>query len=616
MDYATIKLEFSPDPLSETSPTYDDVTNYLTGTITWGGGKASDLDDPQAGGCSFTLNSPGRLFEPEYAAGSYWPNIRPMRRFKITLTTVDGDFSQGTFYATSWTPKWPAQTQLQQVDVDCVDGFGVLSNASLLALDPASAQTLADVQAADGAIAAYTLGDATGSTQMAAAVGDSGTYKSRPSLGGVGLIVGEAGTAATFTGGQCGRVPLSDPQAFSTGNAFSVEAVIQTDVGADRVIAAGPYNTSAGEHTFVLSASEVDILTAAGLQTLPLSGGADGDIHHIAATWDGSSLSFFLDGAVLSPVLSLGGELQDGSSNEYLYCGGSTHTSSSSTGTVQNVAFYQNVLTSAQIAAHAAAALDRGYAAESVGDRIAALATNALWSVAGISSSDHTAAPRKQVGQSVLDEIIATTKVETPEGLFYFGDDGDPAYHPWDDTQVVSTSGTFGDSGSEVRYTGLEPVYDDEVYNAITGSRDADGAATITAADTDSQDEFGVRGYDVSGLIADTDSDVEAVCGAIRDRFSAPMIRVASLDLNGANGGALAHIVEREIGDWIEIRRRSDSGTPLDIITQIIGKTKTFDVHGNLTCTWNLARGMNASVGTWRLGVSGYTELGSTAVLG
>jgi hypothetical protein len=51
-------------------------------------------------------------------------------------------------------------------------------------------------------------------------------------------------------------------------------------------------------------------------------------------------------------------------------------------------------------------------------------------------------------------------------------------------------------------------------------------------------------------------------------------------------------------------------------VTRILRKEKSLDVHGDLRCTWSLARGFNASVSGWRVGVAGFSEVGQTTVAG
>lgn len=177
--------------------------------------------------------------------------------------------------------------------------------------------------------------------------------------------------------------------------------------------------------------------------------------------------------------------------------------------------------------------------------------------------------------------------------------------------------GAAATSSAEIGYQSIDLVYDDQLYNQALSGRD--GGDTFQIDDTDSQAEFGsggARSFDATGLILESDLDAQRVGQTIVDRFSGPAYRIDSITLNGATPGALTHILQREIGDWIRVRRRGTGGTPIDIITQIIGKQKSFDPHGNLVCTWNLARGFNAGKTGWRLGMTGFSELGSTTVLG
>lgn len=75
-------LEWSPDPLSETSPTYEDITPYfLEGSYQRDGG--GDLDDPQAGTATVVLDNRDRRFEPGY----YVP-------FEFRGDFETGDYSQ------------------------------------------------------------------------------------------------------------------------------------------------------------------------------------------------------------------------------------------------------------------------------------------------------------------------------------------------------------------------------------------------------------------------------------------------------------------------------------------------------------------------------------------
>jgi hypothetical protein len=101
-NYLSCLLEFSPDRLSDATPTYVDITQDLM-EADWFSGKARDLDEPQAGGAVFRLKNRDRRYEPDYEAGAFFLNIDLLRRFRLTLTPQGGAaVQQGVYYATRW----------------------------------------------------------------------------------------------------------------------------------------------------------------------------------------------------------------------------------------------------------------------------------------------------------------------------------------------------------------------------------------------------------------------------------------------------------------------------------------------------------------------------------
>ena len=218
-----------------------------------------------------------------------------------------------------------------------------------------------------------------------------------------------------------------------------------------------------------------------------------------------------------------------------------------------------------------------------------------------------------QTGQSRLDEIVETVTAEQPFGLFWFDDQGRPAYRGANYTTTIQA--TFGDSGSDIRYQDITLAYDDAIYNTVTASRDNGGTAQ-TRTDSTSTSAYGPRSYSADNLILNNDQDVALVAAGIQEHFSTPQFRVTSITLNGASQPARTQLLNRDIGDVIRVRRLAASGTPIDIVTRILGKQKSIDIHGNLVCTWTLARGFPASPVVWRIGQAGYSEIGVSTVLG
>jgi hypothetical protein len=614
--YAAGKLEFSPDALSDVTPTYVDVTSYVM-SATWANGQAKDLDGPQAGVATFVLKNTHRDFEPEYSAGRFAGNILPLRRFRWSITADGVNRPAGTWYATSYQVDYPDRgSTFSTVTVTAVDGFALLSLATLPGLDPPDAETYGDVVDADQPLYHWPLDDTAG-RKMAAATGTEGQYKG----GGVTLnqpnpVLGEVAGAATFaTGKSYGRAVPDDAGLWHDSSQVTMEAVIQNPGGGAHSIICGPEDAGAPSWQLVINAGanlEAAVSTSCITNADAIAAITSG-AHHVAATYDGGVLRVYIDGVLAASDQNANNIVNPAAGGD-IKIGGQSLITATVPLTISHAAVYDYALSAARIAAHATAALSRGYAQTTAGTRIAALATHPLWSTAGIPAGQITVTPRMQTGQSALDEITTTARAETPISLFYFDDSGNPAYLAWD--AAMTSSATFGDSGAEIRYDALDLVYDDEIYNQATVTRDGGLAQTVT--DSASVAAYGgVRGQDETGLILALDSDARLLAQTIVDKFAQPMKRLASISLNGSDQRARTQILTRHVGDAIRVRRRGDGGTTsVDVITRILGVEKSLDVNGDLRCTWSLARGFDASQQVWRIGVTGYSEIGQTTILG
>jgi hypothetical protein len=586
----------------------------------WSSGIARDLDDPQAGTATFKLKNTGRRFEPEYAAGAYYPNIVPMRRFRWSITADGVSYPQGIWYAQSWQVTYPAGTTYSEVVVSCVDGFGILSLYNLPRLDTSDAETYGDVVDSDQPYAHWPLDEGSG-RKMTASVGPEGVYRKSVDQGADSPVVGESGYGIRVGLDGYGKAVLDDAAVFHDAGAVSAEVVINqtANPSANRYYIGGPFDTAASQYSFLLYSDGSGHVAAAvadsggtSVSVINPAATANG-VHHLAFTFDGGFLTLYVDGVAVAQKQGIDNVINpDVGESVYLGNLASASVSFEPVPVVMgHAAVYLYALSPARVAAHATAALSRGYAQQTAGSRIASQATHPLWSVAGIPAGQVTVQPEMQHGQATLDAILETVKAETPIGLFYFDDSGNPDYQPWD--YPTTLQATFGES--EVQYDDIGLQYDDEVYNQSTVSRD--GGEAQTASDATSQGQYSVRAHDETSLIIQYDSDAELISQAIVDRFKDPMYRIETIALNGAAPNRRVQILGREIGDTIRVKRRGEGGIANpDIITRILGKQKTLDVNGDLRCTWNLARGFPAQDAHWRLGQDGYTELGTNTVLG
>jgi Concanavalin A-like lectin/glucanases superfamily len=617
----TAKVEFSQDDLSDTTPSWTDVTTY-TKSVTWFSGKTSDLDPPQAGGATIVLNNQDRRFEPDYSAGAYSPNIKPLRRFRLTMTADGTAHTQGIYYASSWSVGYPARTTYSDVTVTCTDGIGILSLDTLPTLSPPDAQTYSDVVMADNPFAYYPLNVVNG-RKMQPAVGPDGQFKGDVTLPVQSPVVSEM-SAVSFGPNGYGKAPLDDVGVFHDSAAFTIEVVItktQAPATTQQRLITGPYDTPSGTPTFAIqiqtgSTVVAFVTTQTGTAFSITSPGTltDGTDHHLAATFDGGLLTLYIDGAAV--VNNSGADnVVTPDTGESLYVGNDPNQAAFPTSAacvVAHAAFYDYALSADRVAAHYDAALNLGYATQTTGDRVADVATNALWDTSGITGGQLiSVAPRSQAGQGKFSEITLVAQAEQPYGLFYFDDSGNPAYQGYD--YDATSAATFSDSGSDVVYDGITLVYDDDLYNNVTIARD--GGDAQTHVDAASESAYMTRGYNQTGLILSTDSDADLVSAGVLDAFNAPRIRVAAISLNGGTQTARAQILTREIGDTIRVKRRTDTGEAIDVITRILGKQKSITPDGLIHCTWNLARGIDASDAHWHLGITGFSELNSTTIL-
>jgi hypothetical protein len=618
--YASPKLEFSRDPLSDSTPTWIDISAFLI-EASWSSGITKDLDAPEAGHATFRLKNTGRRFEPEYAAGAYFPDIVPLRRFRWSVVADGTTYQQGIWLAQSWQVVYPnAGSTYSEVVVSCTDQTAVLSLAALPSLDPPSAETYSDVVAFDNPLGHWPLDEAIGKA-LSAAAGPTGQYKNAVThLTGASPVLGEAGYAARFDSNGYAKVPLEDSGVFHDSLQVTAEVVINKlgdPTSINRYLILGPYDTPAAGHTWGIWLDNTPTINAfvatAGASVVSTSATSPANgTHHITMTFDGGAITLYVDGVQVAQRQGVDNIL-DPDSSEAVYIGGSNHVAATNDPGIilSHAAVYDYALGADRVAAHATAALARGYAQDTAGDRIAALATNPLWSTASIPAGQITVIPRMQAGQTILDEILTTVQAETPLGLFFFNDNGDPEYVPWDATQTIAA--TLGEA--EVQYDSIDLQYDDEVFNQSTVSRD--GGLAQTVDDTASQSAYGVRAHDETGLILAFDDDARLIAQTIVDRFADPMYRFETITLNGAAQNRRTQILAREIGDTIRIKRRGEGGTANpDIVCRILGKQKTLDVARNLSCAWNVSRGFPATPTVARLGVTGYDELGSGFILG
>jgi concanavalin A-like lectin/glucanase superfamily protein len=624
MGYATGLLEFSDDPLSDATPTYVDVTAYMrmTNGAAWGDGKSRDLDEPQAGIFTFELKSPNGEWVPN-SATSLFPNSPfILRRFRWSVNGT----AEGIWCPVSWQTTYPADTSYSVIEVTCVDqGFAVLSLDALGLLDPPAASSYEEVVMHDAPFAYWRLGDLPTAARATAVTGPEGTYKARTLLriGEEGALLGDTDTSVHFSesGATEGHVevPLTSQEWLADGDAVTVEFWANPDVSTLTAPLTGPTNNS-----FVLRIFEVFFTSGVVAFVVTTQSGGTGDAEtgvglvpngswsHVVCTAAAGQLAVYINGE-LEATGTYTGALALPTSGNPMYIGANPPSNDGYTGYLDEVAVYESALPAHRVMAHYQAGAERGFGEQTAGERIAAVADSPLWAETEIQTGEIMVHPVMQHGQSKLDEIRAAVRAEMPDSQFFFNGDGDPTYLGWNYKDGLGSLATFGPGG--IGYQAIEPVYDDEMFNEVTvGHESGPGEETQhTVTDTDSEDDFYRRAHAETGLILSEHHDAIAVATAILGKFNRPEQRYASLTINGGQTAARTQILARQIGDMIRVKGVGVNDS--DIVTTILGRTKTLTAAGHLTCTWSLARGFDAAAGLWQLGIDGFTELNQTTVL-
>lgn len=655
MPLHSVLLEFSEDPLSDASPAWADVTSDLR-SIEWWAGIDREGDEPKPGGATIHLKNTNRRWEPEFGSNT----ITTGRRFRLTLNDGGGSTQEGLWYVTDIAIDYPASTGYSEVTMSCSDGCEVLALDALPLMDPPDADSYADVVAFDEPWGYWRLGEPAGtrarpniirvtrtvrrggesrrrkfrvrrgtryfSGEAGSVAGPAGIYKNNPLLGLRSLILGDTSTSAEFRelngNVQHMRVPVEDVDQFSDNNAVSLEVWNQAAAtpASNRVFMAGPFNTTAGTNTFyftvttgVLAMFTVALTTGNVTVTSTLDIGIDS---HIVGTWDGTWVRLYLNG-VLEAEAGASGNLRDGNANEFVYVGTGESPLESANITLDEPAVYEYALSAERVLAHYQAGAERGWPEQTAGERIADIATHALWSEANIQTTGRDVQPQFKHGQAKLDEISELAHAEGPRTMFFFNGSGDPVYlgHEWQATAASynTVQVTLGDTPSEVGYEALELVYDNETYNEVTASHESGEAAT--AADTTAQGERGRRANtEYTDVLLMEHNHVESLANAVLAFYKDPALRPVTVTLNGANATRLTHILDRDIGHLIRVKKSGETGARIDRVANIIGKRKVLTADKLLTCQWTLSRGFNANAGLWQAGVTGFSEAGSTTV--
>lgn len=153
----------------------------------------------------------------------------------------------------------------------------------------------------------------------------------------------------------------------------------------------------------------------------------------------------------------------------------------------------------------------------------------------------------------------------------------------------MTVLGTFGDEEPDQRYIGVRMTNDDSwLYNWITVSRD--GGTPQLAIHNDSWIEYDKLSKDIPAPLLISDSEALAAAKYHAGRLGVPQQRIVSLDLSAfSDQSVVQHILERDIGHIVRVRRHPPGGGPVierDVAIEHIQHKVSVPQGGNGQPSW------------------------------
>ena len=585
----TVEIGFSTSAGSGTVP-----INSTLASITWTDvssdvrscsikrGRSSELDSFNTGSCQITFANADRKYDPENAAGTYYGKLTPGRPIRIRATPPSGS-ATGIFFGfvDQWNQQYTNPTDATTV-VTASDAFKVMNLITLPSYWEYQVRE-------DGPTAWFRFDDGDAPTKPFETIsGQSvGSWKTTAGAATTGastgsLVANDSSVSAVFDGTDYIEIPIGFlPYTVVDYLAKTVECWISTSTTTDGKF--GIFYKPGNEFTLALGmvvtggvgVIQGQIGTGGGVAQSYVETSSvtvnDGKPHHLVLRWDfnTSSHQLWVDG-VLATTSTTFSTISPDQLNIVV---GKPYTSSATAtynmtspfvGTVDELALYSTVaLTSTQIANHYAIGKGTYLAGNTASARLTSLLAMADWMSDGtnITTATSTVQGIETQGKTLLAALKECEAAD--QGRLFIDGSGKVAFISHDTLAKTTTYNTsqrtFGDSGSELPFTDIEFVYNDQlVKNRVIAERN--NGATVTVNDTTSQGQYFIRTDSQSGLINDTDQAMTDIANVRLATYKQPAMRVESLDFTPrANTTIYTGLIGDEIGTRITVKRRPQS---------------------------------------------------------
>lgn len=124
-----IQVRWSPSTAPNASTAYADITPFVRSAHIQRG-RNDELGRFDRGICDLLLDNRVRNFDPDYAGGLFYPNVKPLRRVQVRVRWNGVIYDRFTGYTGFELPQRYAGPDAV-VPVSCFDGFGALALAQM-----------------------------------------------------------------------------------------------------------------------------------------------------------------------------------------------------------------------------------------------------------------------------------------------------------------------------------------------------------------------------------------------------------------------------------------------------------------------------------------------------
>jgi hypothetical protein len=596
----TVEVAFN-DGVWATSPTWTDITRYVRSVSTTMGRQhelqqvnpstatISLTNAPDAGGGGGGRFSPWNTSSPYYNSGN---GLTPGHPVRIQATIASTTYNVFYGYTKSWVPSY-GQVK-SDVTLNCYDGMALI-NLAMMDANLYTPQVIAD-----GATAYWecqdpgfsqTFYDSTGHGHTAVLSG-AGTF------GPGGALTSVADQCMAFTGFGLMSTPITPASVghvmfegwFQTADTKETLMSWAVDETAGVVYGISLVTTSTGVPALVGGALNVFAAIPSSFTLVqgftPIS---DGEWHHcvvqVPCTDATGTYTLWVDGQLIGSGANSSYPWTSGTAAAALV-GGAWSTADGGVlgklagfiGSIDQIAYYQTPLTSAQIANHHSLG-SAGFVVQDSGTRVQTV----LESLANVPSAlvncqtgavqvqGALSALNLQTASSYLQQIVNTERgllYQDATGVFQFKN----RWYVYTNTTSTTSQMTFAYDGSGQYFTpkGFVPQSDDtDLYNDIPVARQ--GGVVQYASDATSITNNGRRtlqGY--TSLLFVNDNDAEALAGGLLYQYKDPKPRVRAISTSSVidNGAPLPLVLSLNLLDRVTIIWRPADGTPVDFNQQ------------------------------------------------